>query len=317
MAWCFEVVWEDGGALGKDRGVKARARVSRLSTSRSLAASLPSSPESPPLHTMLRARPLRHPVSGPGTLARPRPALVARAAPGGGPPAPEEGEAPAAAPTNPLPSSSPRTRRPAGSTDPVSSFLTRRFGLAGGLAWLAVLTAGSVGEQVKTRLENAAAAAGTAAVADAPPLDLGGGVVAQDVRVGGGDRPAAGLLAILELAAWPLDSAAGAGTPTAALAAAAAAGPPFLDSKDTGKPLVLLVGGRPLTGGLCPGAEAALLGMRAGGKRVVLVPASAGFGDRGTQVRPTRHSPEKGGIVPPGQDLVYSIELVRVSVRPS
>jgi hypothetical protein len=47
-------------------------------------------------------------------------------------------------------------RRGGDSTDWVSTQLTRRFGLGGGLAWLAVLTVGVVGEQVKTRLEMAA-----------------------------------------------------------------------------------------------------------------------------------------------------------------
>lgn len=39
-------------------------------------------------------------------------------------------------------------RRQADSTDWFASTLTRRFGLAGGLAWLGFLTFGVVGEQV-------------------------------------------------------------------------------------------------------------------------------------------------------------------------
>lgn len=281
---------------------------------------------------MLARPPLRHRPALRGRAAHcpTRPSTPLRAT--GGLENEEQGAgAPTPPPTPPTPTTPPppppsipsRRRRQADSTDAVSSFLTRRFGIVGGLAWLGVLTAGSLGEQVKTRLETAAAEAGTKAVADAPPLDLGGGVVAQDLRVGGGDRPVGGLLAVLELAAWPVGTAGeGQGgptttTPAAVAAAAAAAGPPLIDTADTGKPLVLLVGGRPLTGGLCPGAEAALLGMRAGGKRLVVVPASAGFGERGTQVKPTRHAPGKAGIIPPGQALVYSIELLRVSVPPS
>ena len=44
-------------------------------------------------------------------------------------------------------------RRKAESTDAISSALSRRFGLKGGLAWVAVLAAGVIGEQIKTRLE--------------------------------------------------------------------------------------------------------------------------------------------------------------------
>ncbi len=45
------------------------------------------------------------------------------------------------------------TGRSADSTDWISSQLTRRFGIAGGLAWLGFLTFGAVSEQIKTRLE--------------------------------------------------------------------------------------------------------------------------------------------------------------------
>ena len=44
-------------------------------------------------------------------------------------------------------------KRQADSTDAVATFLTRRFGIAGGLAWLGILTFGVVSEQLKTRRE--------------------------------------------------------------------------------------------------------------------------------------------------------------------
>lgn len=50
--------------------------------------------------------------------------------------------------------------RSADSTDWISSQLTRRFGIAGGLAWLGFLTFGAVSEQIKTRLEVASEEAG-------------------------------------------------------------------------------------------------------------------------------------------------------------
>lgn len=57
----------------------------------------------------------------------------------------------AAAPAADAVSSKPKRKREAETTDAIASFLTRRFGIAGGLAWLAFLTIGSLGEQVKTR----------------------------------------------------------------------------------------------------------------------------------------------------------------------
>lgn len=52
-------------------------------------------------------------------------------------------------------------RRKADSSDWVTSQLTRRFGLAGGLAYLGFLTFGVVSEQIKTRLEVASDIRGT------------------------------------------------------------------------------------------------------------------------------------------------------------
>eukprot|EP00667_Euglena_gracilis_P026455 EG_transcript_31911 len=47
------------------------------------------------------------------------------------------------------------------STDAVATFLTRRFGIAGGLAWLGFLLFGVLSEQIKTRLEVRRAEEGT------------------------------------------------------------------------------------------------------------------------------------------------------------
>ena len=63
--------------------------------------------------------------------------------------------------------------------------------------------------------------------------------------------------------------------------------------------------------------ELALEDMRAGGKRQVNVPNQYGFGDQGTSLKPSRHVPDKEAIVPPGADLSYELELVRVSIPPS
>jgi FKBP-type peptidyl-prolyl cis-trans isomerase len=57
--------------------------------------------------------------------------------------------------------------------------------------------------------------------------------------------------------------------------------------------------------------------MKAGGKRKVVIPAKLGFGESGTTLRPTEHVPEKQGVVPPGAELEYELELIRVSIPPS
>lgn len=72
---------------------------------------------------------------------------------GDAPPTASSSEAAQAAPAGSPTSNPGKKKRKAESTDAVASFLTRRFGVAGGAAWLAVLAAGSLGEQVKTRIE--------------------------------------------------------------------------------------------------------------------------------------------------------------------
>ncbi len=74
-----------------------------------------------------------------------------------------------------------RRRQPqADSTDAVATFLTRRFGLKGGVAWLGLLTFGVVSEQAKTRWERREEKANTRAVAkDYEEIVEGGGEYVQ------------------------------------------------------------------------------------------------------------------------------------------
>ena len=127
-------------------------------------------------------------------------------------------------------------KRQADSTDWISSQLTRRFGLAGGLAYLGFLTFGVVSEQIKTRLEVAADERGTRVcfhrqsrmclsrpaciswdlspgadiyisqdVEDAQEVSLPSGVRYTDLRIGGGQLAARGMLVILDLKLYAND----------------------------------------------------------------------------------------------------------------
>jgi len=202
-----------------------------------------------------------------------------------------------------------KKKRQADSTDAVASFLTRRFGVAGGLAWLGVLTFGVVSEQLKTRQEQAAEAEGTrdagAAAQRETPLE-GLGAAYRELKVGGGARPARGDLVVLEFSArYSLDGGGGGGE------GASYVEPPFADTRATGKPVVLVWGARPLARVLAPAVEAAIAdGMRAGGRRVVTV-ARGGAGGFGA-------SPPQGlGVPQGGVALRYDVTLSRVSVAPS
>jgi len=194
----------------------------------------------------------------------------------------------------------PRLKRKADSTDWVASNLTRRFGIAGGLAWLGFLTFGVLGEQIKTRLEVAAEESGTKDIDPASQKEVitSEGIRYVDLKVGGGSPPQRGFLIVLDFKAY-------------------ADGVLFEDTLARGKPIVFFYQSRPFTGGLCPGVEVALRTMRAGGRRRVVVPPELGFGDNGVTLRPTEHVPEKQGSVLPGATLTYELELVRVSIPPS
>ena len=199
----------------------------------------------------------------------------------------------------------PRTKpsRQADSTDAIASALTRRFGLAGGLAWLGFLTFGVVSEQIKTRLEVAAEERGTKSVTTRTIEKIPGTTITYtDEKIGGGARPQQGDLVVLNLKGYAIIE----GDKQL-----------FVDTSDTGKPIVLVYKSRPFTAGNSLGVELALEDMRAGGKRHVYVPNQYGFGEQGTSLKPSRHVPDKASVVPPFADLEYDVELVRVSIPPS
>ena len=192
------------------------------------------------------------------------------------------------------PPGEPRRRRKAdsSSSDPVASFLTRRFGLAGGLAWLGVLLFGVVSEQLKTRGEVARARDGTRPIPEAERKEVTtpSGLRYTDVVAGGGEEtPRRGYLLALDLSARN------------------AAGASLYDSAASGRQLALVFGSR-LTGALCVGVEEALSSMRAGGVRELRVPGELAF-PGGARF--------PGGEVGAGEELFYTIKLVRVSPPPS
>jgi len=193
-----------------------------------------------------------------------------------------------------------RKRRQADSTDWFSSQLTRRFGLAGGLAWLGLLLFGVVSEQVKTRLEDRTAEQDTKDVANSMPVDLGEGLQYVDLRRGGGPVVQAGFLTVLQFRGE-------------------ANGKVFEDTQKRKKPIVYIYGSRPFTAALCLGVEKGMKGMKAGGIRKITVPPSLGFGERGISLRGTEHVPDKQPTenVPPNATLEYTVELIRVSIAPS
>jgi len=181
-------------------------------------------------------------------------------------------------------------RRQADSTDWIATALTRRFGLAGGLAWLGVLTFGVVSEQVKTRLEVAREEAGTKEVSELREITKPSGVKYTDLKVGGGSQPVPGYLTIVDFQLR-------------------AGGEVIFDTRERGKPSVFVFGSRPASGAICAGLEDGISDMRAGGRRLVTVPPALGFGGSEAVIGDRR--------VPAGSELEYDVSLERISIPPS
>jgi FKBP-type peptidyl-prolyl cis-trans isomerase len=70
----------------------------------------------------------------------------------------------------------------------------------------------------------------------------------------------------------------------------------FDDSAARGEPFVFTVG----VGSVIPGWDKGIIGMRVGGERVLVIPASMAYGERGI------------GVVPPNATLLFAIKLLEV-----
>jgi FKBP-type peptidyl-prolyl cis-trans isomerase len=74
-------------------------------------------------------------------------------------------------------------------------------------------------------------------------------------------------------------------------------GKKFFDSRPQGQPVAFKIG----TDGVIAGWNIGVVGMQAGGRRMLMIPSELAYGDRGA-----------AGLVPPNADLIYVIELIEV-----
>jgi FKBP-type peptidyl-prolyl cis-trans isomerase len=72
----------------------------------------------------------------------------------------------------------------------------------------------------------------------------------------------------------------------------------FDSSLERGTPFAFKLGGRQVI----PGWEEGVKGMKVGGKRRLVIPASSAYGDRGV-----------AGVIPPGATLTFEVELLSVN----
>jgi FKBP-type peptidyl-prolyl cis-trans isomerase len=120
-------------------------------------------------------------------------------------------------------------------------------------------------------------------IAAAAAIALPGGTVATDVRVGTGAVAVPGKSVTVHYTGW--------------LDVAGKRGKKFDSSRDHGQPFSFPLGG----GQVIAGWDAGVAGMKVGGKRVLVIPASQGYGERGA-----------GDDIPPGATLIFDVELLGV-----
>ncbi len=116
------------------------------------------------------------------------------------------------------------------------------------------------------------------------------GLCIDDVKVGTGETARAGHQVTVHYTGWlwEADAAAPEGGRT---------GAKFDSSKDRGQPFDFALGG----GQVIAGWDQGVAGMKVGGTRRLLIPASLGYGARGA-----------GGVIPPNATLLFEVDLLSV-----
>ena len=133
--------------------------------------------------------------------------------------------------------------------------------------------------------------AGVVACSGSPPSSPAGASAATlesaDLVVGTGAEATPGSQVGVHYTGWLLDPQAPEGK-----------GRKFDSSRDAGQPFAFVLGAGQVITGWDQGVE----GMKVGGQRRLVIPASLAYGDRGA-----------GGVIPPGATLVFDVELLAVA----
>jgi FKBP-type peptidyl-prolyl cis-trans isomerase FkpA len=109
------------------------------------------------------------------------------------------------------------------------------------------------------------------------------GLIIEDVVVGSGAAAAAGQNVKVHYTGWLTDGVI--------------RGKKFDSSKDRNQPFEFPLG----QGHVIKGWDEGVQGMKVGGKRLLTIPASLGYGARGA-----------GGVIPPNATLLFEVELLGI-----
>jgi FKBP-type peptidyl-prolyl cis-trans isomerase len=117
----------------------------------------------------------------------------------------------------------------------------------------------------------------------ATPVVLPGGTRATDTKVGTGAEAVPGSYVSVHYTGW--------------LYSDGMKGKKFDSSLDRGQPFDFPLG----TASVIQGWDEGVAGMKVGGKRTLIIPPEAGYGQRGA-----------GADIPPGATLIFEVELLKV-----
>ncbi|WP_426164077.1 FKBP-type peptidyl-prolyl cis-trans isomerase [Sandarakinorhabdus sp. DWP1-3-1] len=123
----------------------------------------------------------------------------------------------------------------------------------------------------------------TTAGASVAPVVLASGTSITDVKVGKGAEAAPGQIVSVHYTGWLYQDGRRAAK--------------FDSSRDRNEPFAFALG----AGQVIQGWDEGVAGMKIGGKRTLIIPAAAGYGDRGA-----------GADIPPGATLIFDVELMGV-----
>jgi dienelactone hydrolase len=153
-------------------------------------------------------------------------------------------------------------------------FFRQRLGLSAGRI--------SSGDDSMSAINIAATAAVAAMSAAAAPVLLPSGTQVIDVQVGTGAEAMPGQYVTVHYTGW--------------LYTNGIKGKKFDSSRDRGDPFAFPLG----AGRVIQGWDEGVAGMKIGGKRTLIIPAAAGYGDRGA-----------GSDIPGGATLMFDVELLK------
>jgi FKBP-type peptidyl-prolyl cis-trans isomerase len=121
------------------------------------------------------------------------------------------------------------------------------------------------------------------AAAPAAPVKMPNGTIVREIKVGKGRLAAPGDSVTVHYTGW--------------LYADGIKGKKFDSSVDRGEPFVFPLG----LGAVITGWDEGVAGMNVGGKRELIIPPAAGYGERGA-----------GADIPPNATLLFEVELLAV-----